>query len=187
MQEIFLGSGVFTSSHLGDTIVQRLASYTPDGTISVYCQEIELWFPVVSVPRLRSRLPITWDEAPLDVLLFCLSIILLTTTPSSGPENDNETSEFKYLYLFAKSSIASTERLGINSFLILQARILVTLFEIAHGFYPAAYISIGAAVRAADALEIHPGVDTSPPHSLDDEAKREETVLIWSGISILDR
>jgi len=63
----------------------------------------------------------------------------------------------------------------------------VTLFEVAHGFYPAAYISIGATVRAADALEIHPVAETSPSYSLDDDEKREETVLTWCGILILDR
>lgn len=89
------------------------------------------------------------------------------------------------MYLYTKCIIASVEGLGINSSLVVQSRILVTLFEVAHGFYPAAYISIGATVRAADALEIHPGADDWP--SLDDAAKREETVLIWCGVLILDR
>jgi hypothetical protein len=158
----------------------------PEDTLLAYCRAIEPWFPIVSISRLRSRLPLTWNEAPLDIALLCLSIVLLSTTPSSSPEDDNDPSEFKYLYLYTKSSMISTEGLGINSFLIVQSRILVTLFEVAHGFYPAAYISIGATVRAADALEIHPGADALPSHSLDDGAKRE-TALTWRGILILDR
>ena len=63
----------------------------------------------------------------------------------------------------------------------------MTLFEVAHGYYPAAYISIGTTVRAADALEIHPGTDASPLLSIDDLAKREDTVFTWCGILILDR
>ncbi|KAF4631364.1 hypothetical protein G7Y89_g6759 [Cudoniella acicularis] len=185
--EIFLGSGAFTPSHLKDAIIQKLGPLTPEDTLSTYRRAIEPWFPIVSISRLRGRLPLTWDEAPLDVALLCLSIILLTTAPPSSLENDNDPSEFKSLYLYTKSSITSTEGLGINSFLIVQSRILVTLFEVAHGFYPAAYISIGATVRAADALKIHLGVDASPSRSLDDEAKREERVLTWSGILILDR
>jgi hypothetical protein len=108
-------------------------------------------------------------------------------TPPSSPEDNNDPSEFKSLYLYTKSSTTSTEGLGINSFLIGQSRILVTLFEVAHGFYPGAYISIGATVRAADALEIHPGPDAPPSPSLDDGAKQEEIVLTWCGILILDR
>lgn len=183
--EIFLCSGAFTASQLKDSIIHKLL--TPADTLSAYCRSIEPWFPIVSIPRLRSRLTPTWDEVPLDVALLCLSIILLTTTPPASPEENDDPSEFKSLYLYTKSSITSTEGLGINSFLVVQSRILVTLFEVAHGFYPAAYISIGATVRATDALEIHPGADASPAHSLDDGTKREETVLIWCGVLILDR
>ncbi|KAH8663395.1 hypothetical protein BGZ60DRAFT_411213 [Tricladium varicosporioides] len=185
--ELFLGSGVFTTSHLKDSIIQKLGVLTPEDTLSAYSRAIEPWFPVISITKLWSRLPLTWDEAPLDVALLCLSIQLLTTTPPPSPENENDPSEFKSLYLCTKSSITSTEGLGINSLLIVQSRILVTLFEVAHGFYPAAYISIGATVRAADSLEIHPGADVSPPQSLDDGAEREETVLTWCNILILDR
>jgi hypothetical protein len=116
-----------------------------------------------------------------------MSIVLLTTTQSSSLEDDNEISEFKSLYLYSKNSINLAEGLGINSFLIVQSRIFVNLFEVAHGFYPAAYISIGATVRAADALEIHPWTDTWPSHSLNDGAEQEETVRTWCGILILDR
>jgi hypothetical protein len=172
---------------LKDAIVQKLRPLTPEDTFSAYCRAIEPWFPIVSISRLRSRLSLTWDEAPLDVTMLCLSIILVTTTPPSSPEDENDPSEFKSLYLYTKTSMTSTEGLGINSFLIVQSRILVTLFEVAHGFYPAAYISIGATVRAAEALEVHPGADASPSHSLDDGAKREEKVMTWCGILILDR
>jgi hypothetical protein len=185
--EAFLDAGVFTPNHLKDAITRRLGLLTPEDAISAYCRGIESWFPIVSVSRLRSRLLITWDEAPLDVMLLCLSIILLTTTPPSSPEDVNEPSEFKPLYYYTKNIIASIEGLGINSFPVIQSRILVTLFEVAHGFYPASYISIGATIRAADALGIHPGAEISSYYPLDDEAKREETVLIWGGILILDR
>ena len=185
--EIFLCSGASTPSHLKNAIIQKLGPLTLEDTLSAYCRAIEPWFPIVSISRLRSRLPLTWDEAPLDVALLCLSILLLTTTPPSSPGDESDPSEFKSLYLHTKCSLISTEGLGINSFLIVQSRILVTLFEVAHGYYPAAYISIGAAVRAADALEIHPKADASPSHSLDDGAKREETGLTWCGILLLDR
>ena len=91
------------------------------------------------------------------------------------------------MYLYIKSNLASIEGLGVNSFLTVQSRILVTLFEVGHGFYPAAYISIGAIIRAADALEIRPCVDASPSASQNEEEQREETTLIWCGILILDR
>jgi hypothetical protein len=121
------------------------------------------------------------------VALLCLSIILLTTTPPSSPEDDNDRFELKSLYFYTKSHITSAEGLGINSFLIVQSRILVTLFEVAHGFYPAAYISIGATVRAVDALEVHIGADDLHRHSLNYKPTHEDTVLTWCGVLVLDR
>ncbi|TVY86578.1 hypothetical protein LAWI1_G007127 [Lachnellula willkommii] len=180
-------SGPFTLDHLKDAIIQELVSITPEDVLLSYCQSIEPWFPVISISRLRSRLPPTWDEAPLDFALLTLCILLITATPPSSPEDESNTSEFKSTYLYIKSSLASIEGLGVNSFLVVQSRILVTLFEVGHGFYPAAYISIGAIIRAADALEIGPWVDASPSASPNKEEKREETTLIWGGILILDR
>jgi hypothetical protein len=112
--------------------------------------------------------------------------LLLSTSPPSSQENDNEHPELKFLHICTKSNLASAEGLGINSFLTVQTRILVTLFEVGHGFYPAAYISIGSTIRAADALDVHPGIDVSS-YSLDDGAKQEDIVLMWSGILVLDR
>lgn len=185
---MILGWGAFSTSHLKDAIIQKLRPHSPEDILSAYCRAVEPWFPVISISRIRRQLPPTWDKAPLDMALLCLSIILLTTTPSSSPEHENDSSKLESLYLYTKSSVASTEGLGINSVLTVQSRILVTLFEIAHGYYPAAYISIGATVRSIDAIENHPGVGASPHHVLDDDgAKREETLLTWCGILILDR
>jgi hypothetical protein len=185
--EILLGSGLSTPTQLKDAIIQKLGPVKVEDALSDYDRAIGPWFPIVSISKLRSQLPPTWDEAPLDVVILCLAISLLTTTPPFSPGDDNDPSGFKSLYLYTKSSITSTEGLGVNSFLIVQSRILVTLFEVAHGFYPAAYISIGATVRAADALEIHPGANSSTSYSLDDEAKRQETIVTWCGILVLDR
>jgi hypothetical protein len=185
--EIFLGTGAFTPSHLKDAIIHKLEPLTPQDAFSSYYRSIEPWFPILSISKLRGRLPQAWDEAGLDVTLLCLSITLLTTPPPTSTNDENDPSEFTSLYLYTKNSIASTEGFGINSLLIIQARILVILFELAHGFYPGAYISIGATVRAADALEVHPGTEILSSNSSDDGTKREEMVLAWTGMLILDR
>lgn len=123
----------------------------------------------------------------MDLLLLCLSIVILTNSPPAFPEDQDDSSDFKPTYICLKSWLSCVEGLGSNSLEIVQARVLVTLFEVAHGFYPAAYISIGATVRAAEALDVHPGTDTSPFYSSDDDTKKTEATLTWSGILILDR
>lgn len=188
MSEISLGSGELTASSLKHAIIQRFGPLTLDDSVSAYRRGIEPWFPIISIPMLqRSRLSPTWEEISLDVALLCLSVILLTTSPPLAPENGSGPREFKSLYCHVKNSISSTEVLGLNSFQIVQSRILVTLYEVAHGLYPAAYISIGATINAADALVVHPGAGAQSSHATEDEAAREDSVLIWCGILVLDR
>lgn len=184
---MLLSSQEYTPSSLKSAIVQRLEYTTPEEVYSAYSRTIEPWFSIIPVPVLQSMRPLTWDQTPVDLALLCLSIASLTSTPPSVPGHDRSQSELWSLYSCVKGAIALAEGLGINSYLLVQSRILVTLFEVAHGLYPAAYISIGATIRAADALDIHFGTDASTSRSLHDKTKREKTALIWCGILILDK
>ena len=181
----FLASVPLAPNQLKNAVIHKLEPFTPESTLSAYHQAIEPWFPIAS--KLQGRLRPTWDETPLDVALLCLSILLLTTSPSSTTNSDRNTSELETLYLQTKSSLASAEGLGFNSFPIVQSRILITLFEVSHGFYPAAYISIGATLRAIETLEVHPMGDALQPHCSDGAVSHEETILTWCGILVLDR
>ncbi|KAF9889466.1 hypothetical protein FE257_007369 [Aspergillus nanangensis] len=172
--------------HIKDIIAEKLGS-APADVFSAYSQSVLPWFPVIS-HALENQLPPSWNEASLDFTLLALCISLLCTTPLPSPGDGSPPSKFQSTYLHTKSWIAVIEGLGINSPEIVQARILITLFEVAHGFYPAASISIAATVRAADALQVHPWLYASSPSSVSptDEAKEKEAVLIWGAIHILD-
>lgn len=185
--DTFLASEPIAPNHLKNAVIRKLEASmdTPESAVSAYHRAIEPWFPIAF--KLQDRLRPTWDETSLDLALLCLSILLLTTSPSLAAKSDGNISELETLYLQTKSSLALAEGLGFNSFPIVQARILITLFEVSHGFYPAAYISIGATLRAADALEDHPRGDALQPHCSDAVVSHEETVLIWCGILVLDR
>ncbi|OOF96660.1 hypothetical protein ASPCADRAFT_514912 [Aspergillus carbonarius ITEM 5010] len=170
--------------HIKDAIVKKLGS-APSDIYSTYTQSIHPWFPILSQTLQDEPLP-SWNEAPLDYTLLALCISLLCTSPSSSPE-DGMPSKFQAAYLNTKGWIAVIEGLGITSLKIVQARTLVTLFEIAHGFYPAAYISIGTTVRAADALKIHSRLCLPSSPSTADEAEENAVELIRSAIRVLDR
>ncbi|KAL2832303.1 hypothetical protein BJY01DRAFT_101583 [Aspergillus pseudoustus] len=168
-------------------IIDKLGPTSPGVLFSKYNQSIHPWFPIFS-QNFQDQLPQFWDEASLDCTLLALCIGLLCTSPhSSYPGYGGPQLEFQSTYLQAKSWIAEVEGLGINSVKIVQARILITLFEVAHGFYPAAYISIGATVRAANALRIHPCSQSTALPSAANQKGAEETILIECAIRILDR
>ncbi|KAH8703840.1 hypothetical protein BGW36DRAFT_287451 [Talaromyces proteolyticus] len=181
-----LSSDTLTPSQVKDTIIEKLGSISPEEVSSEYTQSIDPWFPIISY-TLQGQLPSSWNEASLDFTILCLCIIMLSTNPPPSSEYRDNPSRFKALYLCTKSWISLIEGFGANSLELVQARSLVTLFEVAHGLYPAAYISIAATVRAADALGIHPSSQTSPIHSSSDEAKKQEAVFLWCGIHVLDR
>jgi hypothetical protein len=78
-------------------------------------------------------------------------------------------------YLSLRSWIAVFEGRGPNSLDFLHARALLALFEISHGIFPAAYISIGSLFRAADTLSIRR------------ENQKSDYSETWQSILILDR
>lgn len=66
----------------------------------------------------------------------------------------------------------------------MKARLLITLFEVSHGFDIAAYLSISNTVRAADAFVVFRQQGASQTFV---EQDLEEYKIMWWGIAILDR
>ncbi|PVH98152.1 hypothetical protein DM02DRAFT_566804, partial [Periconia macrospinosa] len=178
-----LGSEAAAIKCLKDAVIRELDPLTPESTLLVYRGSIEPWFPIAY--NLKDRLRPVWEEVTLDVALLCLSICLVTTNPSSILRSDGP--QFTNTYLQTKSTLALAEALGMNSPPIVQSRILLTLFEVSHGFYPAAYISIATTLRAADALEIHPMDEALQRQCISRAVSQEEACSIWGGILVLDR
>lgn len=72
------------------------------------------------------------------------------------------------------------------SILVLQAGVLVALYELGHGIYPAAFLSIGACARYAHALGINVS-RTVPTRRVLTLVEVEERRRVWWAIVILDR
>jgi hypothetical protein len=91
--------------------------------------------------------------------------------------------------LLARCAIDEAVLAGAMSCRLLQAQILLVLFEIGHAIYPAAYLSIGACARYGTAL----GVDASlrPDFQLQNSSIErlniEERKRAWWMVLILDR
>ncbi|RAO70459.1 uncharacterized protein BHQ10_006471 [Talaromyces amestolkiae] len=90
------------------------------------------------------------------------------------------------LYTTVKTSISLLEATGCNSLDTIQCRLLLVLYEMGHGIYPAASISIGACARAARNLGLHPGSsEAAEPTSM--EVIEEERRRTWWAVHNLDR
>lgn len=184
--ELFPPSDLSAFRQLKRGVISFIQSSSPKAVIPTYERTIEPWFPIAF--DLRDSIRSTWDETQLDVALLCLSIKLLSTDPmSTAKDNAEDHIEPKAVYLHIKSSIALTEGLGLNSFPLVHTRIMITLYEVCHGFYAAAYISIASTFRSMDALLEHPPDTTKEYHRTPVSSSHEEAVSAWCAILLLDR
>ncbi len=147
-----------------------------------YFKSIHLWFPILSELSYYERLTSVFDKPCSEYSLLSLSMMLITTSPPVKETLDSFTS----LYILVKSSIAIVEAATINSLEIVQARLLVSLFEFGHGM-PAAFISIAATVRAAVAIGLNQTIKSPCTDPSADCSKLEEGLRVWWGIVMLDR
>lgn len=141
-----------------------------------YFETIHVWMPIISKKEIRKHL-LNLDYKKGDVLLLALSL-KLCTAPTSTPRTK--------LYRTVKQLYFDLESSGLLSLRVLQAAVLISLYEIGHAVYPAAYLSVGGCARSAAALGINKSAaasDMTQTPNADVELQRR----IWWAILILDR
>lgn len=170
-------SAQFLQSNISIAVTENLSCVVGDlfalrKVAGRYFSSIHVWFPILSESSYDERLSRAFSKPCAEFSLLSLSLALITTIP---PEDDVWDS-FSSLYMLVKSSIAVVEAANIYSLEVVQARLLVSLFEVGHDIEPAAYISIAATARAAAAIGLNKGNEMS-----------EEGSRVWWGIVMLDR
>jgi hypothetical protein len=118
--------------------------------VSDYFDTIHTWMAIISKKRMtRNMLNPLWEAGP-DLALLFLCMKLMITRPQDGLESAQHP-----IYTAAKRFLALMEASGMTSLMVLQANILIALYEIGQAIYPAAWMSAGACVRYGQMLGIH--------------------------------
>jgi hypothetical protein len=141
------------------------------------------WLPILSKRRFYECLLNPLLQPRPDIALLLLSIRLITIPPLS----DIPTSKTP-VYLAAKQFYSEVVAVGTCSIQVLQAGILISLYELSHALYPSAYLSIASCARYGVAFGINGKGPSQPKFSLNwnwDEA--EERRRSWWAVLILDR
>jgi len=145
-----------------------------------FFNDIHPWMPLISKVWFYNHLINPLSPPRADAALLLLSIRLITWVPSVS--KDPHTS----VYIAAKSFFRELETAGTFSIRVVQAGVLIALYELGHCIYPAAYISVGLLARYSVALgfdkDIKRGNITGLPWD-----KLEERRRVWWAILILDR
>ncbi|KAL6693689.1 N-terminal binuclear Zn cluster-containing/DNA binding domain-containing protein [Trichoderma pleuroticola] len=142
-----------------------------------FFQSVHLWMPIISKPQFCANLlnRLTYKRAELFLLVLSMKLSYTRIKTWNTP-----------LYETVKLFQFKIEASGVLSTLVLQASILIALYELGHGIYPAAYLSVGSCARYATALGIEKSILSSSA-AQGQWIEEEERRRMWWAILVLDR
>lgn len=156
-----------------------------DGISSRYFQGIHRHLPIISRKRFHDQLFHIGAFPPPGFSILLLTICLLTYHPKSLPQTTTQSTPpvgRGSLYLSVKSLYSQVQTLAPVSVNLIQAGILLALYEYANGRPDDAFLSIAACARMGYASCLHHESLTEFPTSDDEEA-----ASTWWGVVICER
>jgi hypothetical protein len=130
---------------------RRLASNGSfQSLVDGYEATIHHWLPMLSLKRLRqdANSLATTSQGSVDVLIF-LALEALSSQNVITSSGNNTLPQSNSAYLRVKHYSFAAEAGGAITIRLIQTIALLALYEFGHGIYPAAYLTIGQAVRLA--------------------------------------
>ncbi|KAJ5620585.1 hypothetical protein N7510_004569 [Penicillium lagena] len=146
--------------------------------VETYLMKIHPWLPFLSKRKLLGQVLSPLGNQRPDHVLLLTAIKLVITAP--GDESRSPA------YYSIKSALLNAELKGILTFRILQALVLVAIYELGQAIYPSAYLTVGYCAKYGIALGINQTIDPNcgPRSSLVDSEEERRT---WWAIILLDR
>ncbi|KAL7803498.1 N-terminal binuclear Zn cluster-containing protein [Trichoderma aethiopicum] len=135
------------------------------------------WMPIVSKIQFLANL-VSWLTHKRAELFFLILAMRLSSEQVSNPRTA--------LYQVTKYLQFRLEHSGVLSLQVIQASVLVTLYEIGHGVYPSAFLSIAGCARYATALGIDQSILCRDLSGISWN-ELEERRRVWWSILVLDR
>jgi hypothetical protein len=161
------------------------------GIANAFFPTVHRWFPIVSKRGFFGHLsnPLAKRQTELSLLLLCMKLI---STRPACEDSCSENGRTGMLYWAAKRYHATVEAAGVLSLPVLQAGILIAMYELGQGVYPAAFLSVGACANYGLALGIDRlglsllgcDIDESRVSSWNEI---EEKRRVWWGVLFCDR
>ena len=167
--------------------VHQIIHTTGQTVEDIYCRYFRgshQWLPFIHERKFRTRLA---DPTTADVSILLLSMCLITYYPVAAAGSDPLVDQ-QSLYLATKMLFAQTQSLVPVSSSLVQASVLISVYEYAHGLFQNAHISIGVSARLASSSGLgafRHAVDEQEDSELFLEA--EERRILWCGIVICER
>ena len=169
---------------LGDDTIASIGD--PRFVTDQYFATVYSWMPFISKSRVNRELGTLDRHLPTDlaILIYCMKLLMWWP-----PDHDQFTqaNARTVAYITAKSTLGAAEDAGFLTLTMLQARILVSLYEVGHSIFPAAYFSVGACGRHGVFLGIDKLDLMNQACLVGGEVRMEEQRRTWWAVLILDR
>ncbi|KAL7972099.1 fungal-specific transcription factor domain-containing protein [Trichoderma sp. SZMC 28014] len=163
-----------------DPLLSFIGDISSDrGFVHSYFSTIHPSIPFLSKKKVMERIlnPLS-PPRPTSMLLIAAMKLLSDQRPEQGPRCK--------AYYSIKSSLLEAEISCILELGVLQAIILMAVFEVGHAIYPAAYLTVGYCVRYGSALGLHKAVERYSEEGFS-VSESEERRRSWWVILLLDR
>lgn len=147
---------------------------------TTFFTNIHPWMPFISKTWAYKNLLSPLSPVHADSTLLLLSIQLINWVPSKA------TTPKTPIYLAAKRFLLELETAGLCTLRMLQARLLIGLYELGHCIYPAAFMTAGACARHGVLLGIDKDIKQSNVTDVSQD-RVEERKRVWWAVLILDR
>ncbi|KAL2830166.1 hypothetical protein BJY01DRAFT_120704 [Aspergillus pseudoustus] len=191
IQAYYLDSGLWSSHRIPDgsaTIpAPREISVALGGEAEIqsitatYFQTVHFYLPFVSKIKVARHIQSVEGSLKADIALLLLCMKLVQEVP-----NIDDPQSFE-LYDLAKDFRTKLGLHGVVTLRALQANILLLLYEIGHGIFPAAFMTVGACARQGVALGLGSQLAPQLAGKAQSWVDVEERRRTWWTVVILDR
>jgi hypothetical protein len=172
------------------TLPSEVSAYVNDAEfiISQHFATTQSWMPIISKRKIYHELGDDQSRSQSDFIILLYSMkLLMWWPPDMGSDRYPKSGGRTAAYSIVIQLLNEAEGAGILTLQLLQAKIFVCLYELGHGIYPAAYLSVGACARYAMALGIDGTNEVFRSNQVTDPMDLEEMRRCWWAIIILDR
>lgn len=111
--------------------------------VSLYFGSVNTWFTIIERSTFESQVEDMWGTPSAETALLLICMMLITRPP-----HENQTLGMDdHLYLTVKAGFTLVQNRVTLSFPILQAKLLIAMYEYSHSMPQQAYISLGNCVQ----------------------------------------
>jgi hypothetical protein len=152
--------------------------------IDIYFATVHSWLPIIWRRKIERQASVHDGQLPHITALLLTSMKLVSDAPAPGRHPSQSR-----LYNMVKNELTVLENQGLMSTSLLQVALLAATYELGHGIYPAAYLSVGHCISVGHMMGLHDR--RRAPQAVDipmsSWSENEELTRLWCAIVILDR